>query len=80
MKVSMAMPVTKQMGMIFLRIGASGMLDGSGFMLAYFLGFLLVTLSALFHPSQAGMMVLVWTTSLGDLQFNLQIWVTKARW
>lgn len=34
MKVSMAMPVMKQMGMIFLKIGASGMLDGSGFMLA----------------------------------------------
>lgn len=47
MKVSMAMPVTKQMGMIFLRIGASGMLDGSGFMLArclFSLAFFLLSL------------------------------------
>lgn len=34
MNTSMAMPVTKQIGMIFLSTGASGMLDGCGFMKA----------------------------------------------
>lgn len=46
MNVSIAMPVMKQIGMIFLRIGASGMLAACGFIVVGRLARVLLLLCA----------------------------------
>lgn len=65
MKVSMTMPVTKQIGMIFLRIGAIGMLDGNGFMLG---DFMFVSFGA--FPPVAGMKVICGPHRLSNSNMN----------